>query len=198
MMTFAPSAQLPTRYGAFVIHICLDVEGTEHIALAKGNPADGCLVRVHSECATGDILGSMRCDCRDQLETSLQLIDTAGEGLLIYLRGHEGRGIGLANKIRAYALQEQGMDSLDANVHLGFAADIRRYGAAVEILRKFGLKRIRLLTNNGSKIDALEEAGIVVTEQLSLWISSNPHNAGYLETMLKRMGHIAQSNGAIG
>jgi GTP cyclohydrolase II len=194
-MRSVPSAQLPTRYGSFVLHIFTDQNGTEHIALVKGAPVDGCLVRLHSECATGDILGSMRCDCRDQLEVSLQLIDEAGEGLMIYLRGHEGRGIGLANKVRAYALQEQGMDTLDANIHLGFPADMRNYDAAVEMLAYFGLNEVRLLTNNHSKISALEEAGITVTEQVPLWTDTNPHNAGYVATMLKRMGHIASEPG---
>jgi GTP cyclohydrolase II len=186
-----PSAQLPTRYGEFVIHVYTGGDGTEHIALVKGALSDGCLVRLHSECATGDILGSMRCDCRDQLEASLKLIDEAGEGLLIYLRGHEGRGIGLGNKIRAYALQEQGMDTLDANIRLGFATDVRNYGAAIEMLRHFRLNEVRLLTNNQSKINALEQAGIAVTEQIPLWTGTNPHNAGFVSTMLKRMGHIA-------
>jgi GTP cyclohydrolase II len=133
----------------------------------------------------------MRCDCCDQLEASLQLIDKAGEGLLIYLRGHEGRGIGLGNKVRAYALQEQGMDTMDANIQLGFASDVRNYGAAVEMLRHFRLSEVRLLTNNHLKISALEQAGIAVTEQIPLWTGANPHNAGYVATMLKRMGHIA-------
>jgi GTP cyclohydrolase II len=124
------------------------------------------------------------------LEVALQRIDEAGEGILIYLRGHEGRGIGLGNKILAYALQEQGMDTLDANVHLGFAPDARNYYAAFEILRRFHLSAVRLLTNNHSKIIALEQAGIAVTERVSLWTGANPHNANYLATVLNRMGHI--------
>jgi GTP cyclohydrolase II len=179
-----PAAQMPTRYGAFVIQVFTDGSGTEHIALVNG------LVRLHSECATGDIFGSLRCDCRDQLEVALQGIDEAGEGILIYLRGHEGRGIGLGNKILAYALQEQGMDTLDANIHLGFAPDARNYDAAVEVLRHFRLSAVRLLTNNHAKINALEQAGIAVTERISLWTGANPHNANYLATVLKRMGHI--------
>jgi GTP cyclohydrolase II len=172
-----PAAQMPTRYGAFVIQVFTDGSGTEHVVLIKGAPANGCLVRLHSECATGDIFGSLRCDCRDQLEVALHRIDEAGEGILIYLRGHEGRGIGLGNKILAYALQEQGMDTLDANIHLGFAPDARKYDAAVEILRHFRLSAVRLLTNNHSKISALEQAGIAVTERASIWTGANPHNA---------------------
>lgn len=185
-----PSAQLPTRYGSFDLKIFTGTDGIEHMVLVKGTPADDCLVRIHSECATGDILGSLRCDCRNQLEESLELINMAGEGLLIYLRGHEGRGIGLANKIRAYALQEQGMDTLDANVHLGFAPDARDYAVAVEILKKFGLKSVRLLTNNRDKIDALEQAGIKVSQHVPLWTAINPHNKNYIETKRKKMGHF--------
>jgi GTP cyclohydrolase II len=185
-----PIAQMPTRYGMFTLHVIADGNGLEHMALVKGTPGNGCLVRLHSECATGDIFGSLRCDCRDQLEIALQRIDEAGEGILIYLRGHEGRGIGLGKKILAYALQEQGVDTLDANVQLGFPPDARNYDAAVEILRHFGLSAVRLLTNNRSKISALEHAGIAVTERISLWAGANPHNARYLATMLNRMGHI--------
>jgi GTP cyclohydrolase II len=185
-----PSACLPTRFGSFQLQVFTAANGAEHMALIKGTPKDDCLVRLHSECATGDILGSLRCDCRDQLEESMEQINLAGEGLLIYLRGHEGRGIGLANKIRAYALQEQGMDTLDANVHLGFAPDERDYDAAVEILQAFGLKKVRLLTNNRLKIDALEQAGITISRHVPLWTAINPHNEGYIATKRMRMGHI--------
>ena len=185
-----PAARLPTRYGNFDLKIFTDTAGAEHMALAKGMPVDECLVRIHSECATGDILGSLRCDCRDQLETSLKLIEQSGCGILIYMRGHEGRGIGLTNKIRAYALQDKGMDTVDANTHLGFAADARDYTAAAEILKQFGLKKIQLLTNNRSKIDALEKAGITVTTHVPLWTTTNPHNEAYIATKRGRMGHI--------
>jgi GTP cyclohydrolase II len=185
------SSQLPTRFGNFRLLIFTDPKGTEHLAMAAGTPTDGCLVRIHSECATGDIMGSLRCDCRDQLELSLQMIDDAGEGLLIYIRDHEGRGIGLANKIKAYALQDQGMDTVDANIHLGFAPDERSYDVAVCVLKHFGLKNIRLLTNNKQKIDALKTAGITVTDQVPLWAATNPHNEKYLATKRDRMGHIA-------
>jgi GTP cyclohydrolase II len=185
-----PSARLPTRYGSFELRIFKSADGAEHMALVKGEPVDDCLVRLHSECATGDILGSLRCDCRDQLEESMELINQSGEGILIYMRGHEGRGIGLANKIRAYALQEQGMDTIDANIHLGFAPDSRDYDTAVEILKSFGLRRVRLLTNNRLKIDALERAGITVSKHVALWTATNPHNEDYIATKRKRMGHI--------
>ncbi len=185
-----PSASLPTRYGRFELQVFTSKNGVEHIVLIKGKPQDGCLVRLHSECATGDILGSLRCDCRDQLEESLETIDREGSGLLIYMRGHEGRGIGLTNKVRAYALQEQGFDTYEANIHLGFAPDERDYEAAVDILNHFGLKKVRLLTNNPDKIDALEKGGIDVVEHVSLWTCTNPHNERYIESKklrLKRM-----------
>jgi len=147
-------------------------------------------VRLHSECATGDILGSLRCDCRNQLEESLEKINLAGEGLLIYIHGHEGRGIGLANKVRAYALQEKGMDTMDANMHLGFAPDERDYVRAIDILKYFGLKKVRLLTNNRDKLKALEDAGITIAEHVPLWTAINPHNEKYIATKRARMGHI--------
>ena len=184
-----PSALLPTRYGKFEMQVFPGANGVEHIVLVKGTPADDCVVRVHSECATGDILGSLRCDCRDQLEESMELIDKAGCGLLIYMRGHEGRGIGLGNKIRAYALQEQGMDTYQANVHLGFGQDERDYAAAVDILKHFGLKKVKLLTNNGEKVSALEAGGIIVSAQVPLWTTINPHNAKYMATKRAKMGH---------
>ena len=185
-----PTAQLPTRYGNFDLRIFTDANGVEQMVLVKGTPADDCLVRLHSECATGDILGSLRCDCRDQLEESLRIINEEGSGILIYIRGHEGRGIGLANKIRAYALQEKGMDTMDANIHLGFAADERDYAVAITILKEFGLKKIRLLTNNRQKIDELEKGGITVSKHVSLWTATNPHNERYVATKRTRMGHI--------
>jgi GTP cyclohydrolase II len=183
------SAPLPTQFGDFRVHVFTDAAGLEHIAMLKGAPVDGCLVRVHSECATGDIMGSLRCDCHDQLEKSLQLINASGAGLLIYMRGHEGRGIGLANKIKAYALQDAGLDTVDANLKLGFKADQRDFSAAIDILRHFGLKSIRLLTNNQHKVVALEAGGITVAEQVPLWMAVNPHNERYLATKRGKMGH---------
>ncbi|MFY9286890.1 MAG: GTP cyclohydrolase II [Alphaproteobacteria bacterium] len=188
---YTATSNLPTRYGDFRMQVFTDENGTEHMALAIGVVSDDNLVRIHSECATGDILGSMRCDCRDQLEQALEKISDAGHGLLIYLRGHEGRGIGLANKIKAYALQDQGLDTVEANVKLGFAPDQRDYSPAIAILQHFGLSQVKLLTNNRHKIKALEEAGIKVSEHVSLWTATNPYNAHYVDTKRKRMGHIS-------
>lgn len=189
-LTHQSQARLPTQYGEFIIHVFIDDQGLEHIALASGTPKDGCLVRVHSECATGDILGSRRCDCGEQLALSLRRISAKGEGLFIYLRGQEGRGIGLANKIKAYVMQDAGADTVDANLQLGFPIDARNYDAAIAILRHFGLRSVRLLTNNQSKVEALNAAGILVAERLALWTAATPHNAGYLQTKQERMGHL--------
>ncbi len=183
-------AQLPTRFGDFKLHIFRDVQGHEHMAVATDNVRDDAIVRLHSECATGDILASLRCDCRNQLEQALQRIAVEGNGLLIYLRGQEGRGLGLANKIRAYALQEKGMDTVDANRHLGFPDDARDYAAALHILRYFGLARIRLLTNNQQKMDAFAASGITIAARVPLWTAENPHNADYLATKRERLGHL--------
>lgn len=182
-------AHLPTRFGSFTVRAFDGADGVEHLVAVKGEPVDECLVRLHSECATGDVLGSLRCDCRDQLEASLRMIEDAGCGVFIYMRGHEGRGIGLANKLRAYALQEGGMDTLDANLHLGFKGDERDYADAAAILKSLGLRRIRLLTNNPGKTGALEEAGITISARVPLWTATNPHNEAYIATKRGRMGH---------
>lgn len=189
-LTHEAQAQLPTRYGDFTLHVFKDGQGQEHMAVAAGTPQADCLVRLHSECATGDILGSLRCDCRDQLEQALRKIAAAGNGLLIYLRGHEGRGMGLGNKVRAYALQEQGHDTVSANLQLGFPADARDYAAAIEILRHFGLKQIQLMTNNQQKLAALQAADIAVSARVPLWTAENPHNQAYLQTKRARLGHL--------
>lgn len=185
---FQAQAHLPTEFGDFTIHVFQDE--FEHMAVVAGTLVDGCLVRIHSECATGDILGSLRCDCRNQLALSLRTIAAAGCGVVIYLRGHEGRGIGLANKIKAYALQEQGIDTVNANLALGFAADSRDFGAAVAILRHFGIEAVRLMTNNQAKCDALRAAGIKVNERVSMWTAENPHNMVYLQSKRDQMGHL--------
>jgi 3,4-dihydroxy 2-butanone 4-phosphate synthase/GTP cyclohydrolase II len=164
-------------------------DGCEHLALVKGEPARGALVRVHSECLTGDALGSLRCDCGEQLRAALARIGASRSGALIYLRGHEGRGIGLANKIAAYALQDQGLDTAEANAALGFEPDKRDYRVAAEILRAIGLDGVRLLTNNPLKGQALSRHGIRVIEDVPLVLPSNPHNADYLATKRDKMGH---------
>lgn len=189
-VTHQAEAQLPTRFGNFKLHIFSDAQGNEHMAATTEKVRDGALVRLHSECATGDILASLRCDCRNQLEQALQRIAQDGNGVLIYLRGQEGRGVGLANKIRAYALQEQGMDTVQANLHLGFPVDARDYAAALGILRAFALTRIRLLTNNQLKLEAFAGSGISVTARVPLWTAENPHNADYLATKRERLGHL--------
>jgi GTP cyclohydrolase II len=185
-------AALPTRHGDFRI-AAFDVHGaaTEIIALLHGDPAtaNAPLVRLHSECLTGDVLGSMRCDCGEQLDASLGEIARAPDGILLYLR-QEGRGIGLMNKIRAYALQDEGLDTVDANIALGLPVDGRDYSAAAAVLRSLGAVKIRLLTNNPAKRDALQQRGIEVVERVPLVIPPNPSNAGYLRTKAARMGHL--------
>ena len=185
-------APLPSAYAAdgLVAHAFRSrVDGVEHLALVKGAPAAGALVRLHSECLTGDVLGSLRCDCGEQLRAAMARIGASRSGALIYLRGHEGRGIGLANKIAAYALQDQGLDTADANAALGFAHDGRDYGVAAQILRALGLDDISLLTNNPRKTAALRRYGVRVVEELPLVLGANPHNAVYLATKRDRMGH---------
>ena len=165
-------------------------DGQEHVALVVGafggKPP---LVRLHSECLTGDVFGSLKCDCGPQLREALHIIGTAGGGVLLYLR-QEGRGIGLINKIRAYSLQDRGFDTVDANRRLGFADDERDYGHAAAMLRALGIDEIRLLTNNPSKVKGLENAGIKVTERVAHQMPANPHNADYLATKRKRSGHL--------
>jgi GTP cyclohydrolase II len=188
------SSNLPTRFGDFRLEVFGEDNGIEHLALTMGQIANGCLVRLHSECATGDLFGSMRCDCGDQLDLALSKIAEAGNGLFVYIRGHEGRGIGLVNKIKAYTLQDKGLDTVEANIRLGFEADQRDYSSAVEIVRHYNLSWVRLLTNNRHKIHALEKAGIEVAEHIPLWVATNPHNAHYIDTKQQRMGHIVSSS----
>jgi len=187
------SSRLPTRFGTFrvIVYESL-VDGHHHVAMAKGVASGGAkLVRVHSQCLTGDVFGSQRCDCGEQLEQALERIDREGAGAFLYMR-QEGRGIGLANKLRAYELQDLGLDTVDANLKLGFAPDLRDYGVAAQILRDLGYSKIRLLTNNPRKIEALRDYGIEVVSREPLEISPNAANARYLETKRERLGHLLE------
>ena len=191
----AAQAKLPTRYGAFDIMIYgVQFESQEPMALVMGNILDDSdpapLVRMHSSCFTGDLISSLRCDCGDQLHLALEAIAQAGRGVLVYLP-QEGRGIGLAQKIRAYALQEQGLDTVEANHALGFKADMRDYGVGIQILKDLGLRRIRLLTNNPKKTEAFNLRGfdLTVTDQVPIVSKANEHNANYLATKRDKMGH---------
>ncbi|HVL75643.1 MAG TPA: GTP cyclohydrolase II [Noviherbaspirillum sp.] len=184
---------LPTRHGEFRIHVFRPVDETvEHVAIIRGEPRDreGVLVRVHSECLTGDVLGSLRCDCGEQLDAALARIAEAGLGAVLYLRGHEGRGIGLANKIRAYQLQDQGSDTVEANLALGLPVDTRDYQVAARILSYLGVKSIRLMTNNPRKMNKLAEYGVDIVERVPVITAHTPHNVGYLRTKQQKLGHF--------
>lgn len=183
-------ARLPTPFAEFRVRVYLAADGKEHVVIALGDIDGGepPLVRVHSECLTGDALFSLRCDCGFQLDAALAAIAAEGRGAVLYLR-QEGRGIGLGNKIRAYALQDQGSDTVEANHQLGFPADAREYDLAVELLKTLGLNRIRLMTNNPRKLDALVRDGIEVTERVVLPSGRNPHNEAYLRTKADKLGH---------
>jgi GTP cyclohydrolase II len=184
-------AGLPTHYGAFEMFVYDTSDHKEHVALTLGAIDDGgpVLVRAHSECLTGDVFGSSRCDCGEQLADSLRFLQEQGCGVLLYLR-QEGRGIGLTKKISAYALQEQGLDTVEANLALGLPEDMRDYQAAAEMLLDLGVRRVRLLTNNPAKIEGLERHGVEVMERVPLGISPNPSNLGYLRTKWAKMGHL--------
>ena len=188
-------AKLPTKFGLWTIKIYESVlDGMQHVALIQGqigeNPA---LVRVHSECFTGDVLSSLRCDCQDQLAAAMKMIQKEGAGVILYMR-QEGRGIGLANKIKAYGLQdEQGLDTVQANEALGFKPDLRDYGIGAQILQDLGLSKLRLMTNNPRKIVGLEGYGLQIVERLPIVIPSNPTNAKYLQTKIEKFGHLFEA-----
>ena len=184
-------AHLPTQYGDFrIIPFRQKSNGFEHVALVKGEwrEDEPILVRVHSSCATGDIFGSKRCECGEQLHKAMEAIEREGKGVLVYLN-QEGRGIGLMNKIRAYKLQEEGLDTVDANIHLGFQPDERDYGVGASILRDLGVKKMRLMTNNPVKRVGLEGYGLEIVENVPIEITPNPYNAFYMKTKKERMGH---------
>jgi 3,4-dihydroxy 2-butanone 4-phosphate synthase/GTP cyclohydrolase II len=191
------STSLPTTFGDFVaIGYRSLVDDKHHVALVKGD-VEGCedvLVRVHSECLTGDVFHSLRCDCGEQLESALAMIEREGSGVLLYL-AQEGRGIGLLNKLRAYKLQEQGLDTVDANLQLGLPADLRDYGIGAQILNDLGLSSIRILTNNPKKILGLEGYGLSVSEQIPIEHLTNPHNEAYMRAKAERMGHMLHHQG---
>jgi GTP cyclohydrolase II len=187
-------ADVPTDYGSFRVIVYRELHGdAEHCAIVRGDVsgAQSVLARVHSECFTGEVLHSLKCDCREQLDQALRRIAEAERGIVIYLR-QEGRGIGLGNKIRAYALQQQGADTVDANVRLGFEADSRRYHVAAEILDDLGVGSIALMTNNPAKVEALRADGVVVALRVPMTINPNDHNRDYLRTKNRRMGHLIE------
>ena len=194
---FEAEAKLPTSHGDFRVRGYYDVQTTaDHVAIISGNPTGKkVLVRLHSECITGEAFGSLKCECGPQLDAALDTINADSEGgVVIYLRGQEGRGIGLLNKLKAYALQEQGMDTVDANLALGFPSEAREYGAAVAILQDLGVETVRLLSNNPAKRSFLEEAGIAVVETVPLIVGVAEQNIGYLQTKRERMGHEIPAN----
>ena len=190
---FVATSRLPTAFGEFKITVFQDPEtGEEHVALSKGldtAPTAPVLVRIHSECLTGDAFASLKCDCGPQLQATQKLINEMGQGVILYLR-QEGRGIGLTNKIRAYALQDQGHDTVDANLMLNLPADARRYDMCNIMLEHLQIKQVKLVTNNPSKIKALKELGIDVVARVPLTVGLNPFNADYLKTKHERMSHM--------
>jgi len=192
VLRYIQSSRLPTRWGAFDIHGFEDpFKGKEHIAISMGScdSTQPLLIRIHSECLTGDALGSLRCDCGEQLQRAMQHISEVGRGAILYLR-QEGRGIGLVNKIKAYHLQDQGADTVEANERLGFGADMRDYSICAPMLQHLGASQVELMTNNPHKVKALIDLGIDVVRRVPLKTDSNPHNAAYLSTKAGKLGHL--------
>lgn len=194
---FEAEANVPTTHGDFRLRGYYDVQTTaDHVAIISGNPTgENVLVRMHSECITGEAFGSLKCECGPQLEAAMDAINENPDGgIVIYLRGQEGRGIGLLNKLKAYSLQEKGLDTVDANLALGLPSEAREYGAAVAILEDLGVTSVRLLTNNPAKRRYLEDANVVVTETVPLIVGLAEQNKGYLEAKRARMGHMIPAN----
>jgi 3,4-dihydroxy 2-butanone 4-phosphate synthase/GTP cyclohydrolase II len=188
-------ARIPTPHGDFTAHVFESLlDHTEHVAFVKGEVSgkQNVLVRVHSECLTGDVFGSMRCDCGKQLEEALEQVAKSGEGVVVYLRGHEGRGIGLGHKLRAYQLQEQGRDTVEANLELGFPADSREYGIGAQILVDLGVTTMRLMTNNPAKYGGIEGYGLEIVERVPLRTQPNHENIAYLRAKQQKLGHLLE------
>jgi len=193
LVTRIGQAQVPTEWGAFTCTAYRSqIDDIEHLSFSIGDVDDGqpVLVRVHSECLTGDVFGSRRCDCGPQLDSAMRLIGETGRGVVVYLRGHEGRGIGIGHKIRAYSLQDKGLDTVDANTELGLPIDSREYGIGAQIIADLGVTKLRLMTNNPSKYGGLAGYGLEVVDRVALDTHATPENIKYLETKRDRMGHL--------
>jgi GTP cyclohydrolase II len=190
MVELLAEARVPTEHGTFTMKVFREnATGLEHVAMVMGDVSGTALVRVHSECMTGDVFGSLRCDCGPQLHFAMSEIGKQGTGAVVYLR-QEGRGIGLANKLRAYQLQDQGLDTVEANQHLGFAADLRNFDVAAQILEQLGVAKVRLMTNNPRKVDTLTAHGVQVEERVPVRSDVQPENERYLGTKARKLGHL--------